>query len=268
MTQILGIVNVTRDSFSDGGRFLRAEDATARARELAAAGADYIDLGAESTHPDSEDVSAEEEIRRLDPVIDALVRDGVAVSVDTSKPAVMRFALERGAAMINDVNGLRDADAIGAVRASEAKLVVMFSRSATARAERAESDPDTIVAEVEAFFEERLATLTASGIARERIILDPGMGFFLGRDPLCSVAVLRAISRLVRFGVPLLISVSRKSFLAALAGDRRPADRGPATLAAELFAVSQGAVYIRTHEVRALRDGLRIWSALNPGQNP
>lgn len=268
MTRILGIVNVTRDSFSDGGRFLAPGAALQRARELVAAGADYVDLGAESTHPDSQDVPVAEEIRRLEPLLAALTAEGVRVSVDTHKPEVMRIALNAGAAMINDVNGLRHPEAIPVIAGADAKVVVMYSSGPGPRAARAECDPDTIVDIVEAFFEERLAALATAGVSRERIVLDPGLGMFLGRDPRCSVAVLRAIPRLRRFGVPLLISASRKSFVSALArpGQPPPAplERDAATLATELFAAAQGAAYIRTHQVRALRDALGVWASLHP----
>jgi dihydropteroate synthase len=267
MTRILGILNLTRDSFSDGGRFAETAAAVAHARELVAGGADAVDLGAESTHPDSEDVSADEEIARLTPVIEALKADGIAVSVDTHKPAVMRHVLALGVDYINDITALRHPESIAAVRDSETRLILMHSRSSAARAERAEADPATIVDDIIRFFEERIATLTAAGISRRRLILDPGMGFFLGSNPEVSLAVLRDLERLRTLGLPVLVSTSRKSFIGAVLGSDaapRPVDqRGPGTLATELWAVRHGATYIRTHDVRALRDLLKVFDVLD-----
>lgn len=268
MVEILGILNVTADSFSDGGKFLRPEAALEHARALRAAGADWIDVGAESTHPDAADVPAELELARLTPVATVLLNEGMQVSVDTRKPAVMRAMLELGVQMINDVQGLRDEESIAAVRDSRARLIVMHNRTPRGRAQRAVPAPEDIVGEVERFFRERLATLTRAGIARERIILDPGMGFFLSPRAEDSVAVLRALPRLAACFAPLCVSVSRKSFLGALLGypgAPRPVDqRGAGTLAAELWAAAQpGVRYVRTHDVAALRDGLEVMRVLS-----
>ena len=272
MTKILGILNVTRDSFSDGGRYLHADAAVAHARQMVADGADIIDIGAESTHPDAEDVSADEEIARLAPVIERLKAAGIRVSVDTYKPAVMRQALGLGVDFINDVTALRDPEAVAAVRDVGARLIIMHSTASTARAERAEVDPETIIDRVIAFFERRVRELEQAGIARERLILDPGMGFFLSSNPGASLAVLRDLPRLAVLGCPLLVSTSRKSFIGALLGppgSPRPAfARSAGTLATELWAAAHGAAYIRTHDVAALRDALTIWSAIEPGCPP
>ncbi len=263
MTQILGILNVTRDSFSDGGRFLTPAAAIGQARQLVAAGADLVDVGAESTHPDAEDVPADEEITRLAPVVQALRADGIRVSVDTCKAPVMQAMLDLGVEMINDVSGLRDPAAVDVLREADARVVVMHSTATEARAERVDVDPKTIVERIVAFLERRVTELTAAGIARERLILDPGMGFFLGRDPRASTAVLGQLKRLQTLGLPLCISTSRKSFIGALLGiaDRpRPVDeRAAGTLATELWAVNAGVAYIRTHDVRALKDGMTLW---------
>jgi len=260
---IFGILNITRDSFSDGGRYFDADAAIEHGRRLAASGADVIDIGAESTHPDAEDVPAEEEIARLEPVVRELRHDGLSISVDAYKPAVITRALELGVDFINDVTALRDPDAVAAVRNSNARLVLMHSVSADARAARTDESAETIVDRIEAFFADRLRELASAGIARERIILDPGMGFFLSRDPRASVRVLAELPRLRQLGLPLLISTSRKSFIGALlAGDAepRPADeRGAGTLATELWAALNGADYIRTHDPRALSDTLTLW---------
>lgn len=265
MPEILGIVNVTRDSFSDGGQFLDPDAAVTRARQLAADGADVIDLGAESTHPDAEDVSAEAEIERLTPVIERLKADGVRVSVDTYKPAVIARVLALGADFINDVTALRDPASVAAVRDSDANLIIMHSRSSEARAERAEADPTTIVNEIVLFFERRAAELIEGGIARERLILDPGMGFFLGINPEASLVVLRNLRRLTELGFPVLVSTSRKSFIGGVLGGAKPRGIGgrlAGTLATEIWASEQGAAYIRTHDVRALADALTMLRAV------
>ncbi|MCK4340213.1 MAG: dihydropteroate synthase [Phycisphaerae bacterium] len=264
--RILGILNVTRDSFSDGGRYLEPQQALAQARRLIDEGADFIDVGAESTHPDAEDVPADEEIARLTPVIKALRTAGGRISVDTYKPAVIRAVLELGVEIINDVTALRDAEAVAALRDSDARIILMHSTAARARAQRHAVDPATIVARIVAFFQRRLVELEAAGIARRRLILDPGMGFFLGRDPAVSLAVLRNLDRIAALGLPLCISTSRKSFIGALLGsveEPRPVDQRLAgTLATELWAAQTGVQYLRTHEVRPLHDAAKIWQAL------
>lgn len=264
--RILGILNVTRDSFSDGGQFLDPGRAVEHARRLVADGAAIIDVGAESTHPDAEDVPAEEEIARLTPVVKALRADGVRVSVDTYKPTVIGAVLELGVEIINDVTGLRDPEAVAAVRGSDARVILMHSTAPDARAERRDASPATIVERIVTFFNTRVAELEAAGIARQRLILDPGMGFFLSRDPAVSLIVLGHLDRLVELGLPLCVSTSRKSFIGALLGSEeapRPVDqRAAGTLATELWAAQQGVEYIRTHDVRALHDALRIWRAI------
>lgn len=264
MTGVFGIVNVTRDSFSDGGRYLDPAAAIERALALVADGADVIDVGAESTHPDAETVPAEVEIARLTPVVAALARRGIAVSVDTNKPEVMAAMSRCGVHWLNDVAGFRSAAAVAAAAGSTARLVVMFARNRGARASRTVEADDDVVAAAIAFFAERLEALRAAGIARERIVLDPGMGFFLGPGAGPSLRMLQRLPELRTFGLPLLVSVSRKSFLGELTG-RGPTERAAATLAAELFAVRRGADWIRTHDVRALRDGLAVERALGGG---
>jgi dihydropteroate synthase type 2 len=268
--QILGILNVTRDSFSDGGRFLDPAAAVAHAQQMVADGADIIDVGAQSTNPDAEDVSAEEELARLLPVIERLKAAGVRVSVDTFRPEVMRSVLGAGAEFINDVTALRDLEAIAAVRDSAAGIILMHSMAAEARAERADVSPVGMIERVLAFFERRIGELEAAGIARRRLIIDPGMGLFLSRDPRASLVVLRELPRLKQFGLPILISTSRKGFIGDLlsrGGERpRAAERGAGTLATELWAVLHGATYVRTHAPRALREVLCVWRAIEGAQ--
>ena len=268
ITKILGIVNLTKDSFSDGGLYLDPDDALAHARRLLADGADVLDLGAESTHPDAEDVPAEEEIARLDPVVRTLKAEGARISVDTYKPTVIRHVARLGVDYINDITAYRNPEAIEAVENIDAKLILMHSRSAAARAKRRETAPDTLISEIQKFFEERIAMLTEAGIARERLILDPGMGFFLGSNPQASLTVLRHLQHLRDLGLPLLVSTSRKSFIGAILGEpdapRPTSQRGIGTLTTEIWAVLQGAEYIRTHDVLALRDAIKILDELKP----
>jgi len=264
--QILGIVNITQDSFSDGGQFLSPHAAVAHARQLAADGADLLDLGAESTHPDAEDVPAAEELRRLIPVIDALRRENLRISVDTYKPAVLRAVLDRGVDMINDVTGLRDPEAVAVLRGCDVPVILMHSTASAARAERREVDEHGIVAHVVDYFRRRIDELDAAGIEPGRLIVDPGMGFFLGRRAEVSLAMLRGLERLADLGRPVCVSTSRKSFLGAMLGGEgapRPvAERAAGTLATEIWAALHGAAFIRTHAVRNLRDALRVWDAL------
>ena len=264
MTALVGILNLTRDSFSDGGSYPDPAAAVERALALADAGASWIDVGAESTHPDAEEVSEAEELRRLTPVLEPLLAAGLSISVDTWKPGVMSRVLELGVQAINDVRALRSPGAVEAVRDSDARLVVMHSTSSGARAERdaalAAGDP---VERIVAFFRRRLAELEAGGVAPERVILDPGMGLFLSPDPAVSTTVLAGLERLRSLGRPLYVCTSRKSFLGQLTG--APVDaRGPATLASELWAWRAGVDYIRTHDVRALADAIAVWRAIEP----
>ena len=260
--QILGIVNITEDSFSDGGRFLAPDRAIAHALALVEAGAAVIDLGPASSHPDAAPVTAEEEIRRLAPVMDALAARGVAMSVDSFQPQTQRFALARGVAFLNDIQGFQDAEIYPELAASSCKLIVMHAVQGRGIATRVEVEPASLPDRVAKFFSLRIGALERAGIARSRLILDPGMGFFLGSQPEASLVMLRDLKNLkARFGLPVLVSVSRKSFLRTLTG-RGLEQAGTATLAAELFAAAQGVDFIRTHDAAALRDGLKIWSLL------
>ena len=260
VTEILGILNVTRDSFSDGGRYLDTDAAVEHGLSLVADGADLVDVGAESSHPDSEEVPATEELRRLLPVVGALVEQGVRVSVDTWRPEVAREVVERGAEFVNDITGLEDERMLELLAATGARCIVMHSTSTAARAER-RTAPEVIVERVRAFFEERLERAEAAGVERSRLVLDPGMGFFLGRTPAASLTVLRDLERLRGLGAPLCVSTSRKSFLGELVG-RPVGQRGAATLASEIWAWTQGVEFVRTHDARSLRDALRVLEAI------
>ena len=260
---IVGVVNVTPDSFSDGGRYLDPAAACAHARALARAGAGVVELGPAASSPDAAPVAAAEEIRRLEAVLPALVAGGLAVAVDSFQPGTQAWAARQGAAYVNDVRGFPDPAARAALAPHPCRLVVMHSVAPAGIATRARTETRAVVAGVYRFFAARLRELEAAGIARERLIVDPGMGFFLGADPGPSLAMLRRLGHLrATFGLPVLVSVSRKSFLGAITG-RAVADRGAATLAAELWAAAAGADYIRTHDVAALRDALAVQAALS-----
>ncbi len=260
--QLVAIVNVTEDSFSDGGRYLAPEAAIAHARAQAETGADWLELGPASSNPDAALVDPDEQIRRLEPVVSALEPGEVPLAVDATRPEVLGWALEAGVGMLNDIRGFPDPDTRERVASGEARLVVMHSLLEAERATRDAVTPDEVLASIDRFFDLRLAELVQAGVDEARLIIDPGMGFFLGRDPRASVAVLQAIPGLrARFGRPVFVSVSRKSFLRAITG--RPVDAvGAATLAAELHAARIGADYVRTHDVAALRDALAIEAAL------
>jgi len=259
---IVGIVNVTGDSFSDGGRYLEAASARAHAERLAVDGADIVEVGPASSHPEAAAVSAADEISRIDPVLDALHDVNVPVSIDSWRPETQRHGIERGVAMLNDIEGFGRPEMYDELARATCKLVVMHSVRGGARATRDEVTADGVVESIDSFFEVRLAALIAAGIARDRFIIDPGMGLFLGSNPEASVRVLRGLSDLRRrFDLPVLVSVSRKSFLGRLCG-RDVADRGAATLAAELYAATRGVDYIRTHDAGALRDALAVMAAL------
>ena len=260
--RIVGIVNITDDSFSDGGNHRTPQAAIAHARDLARWGADIVELGAASSHPDAHPVEAADEIERLAPVIEALSEEGIELAVDTSKPDVQRFAISAGVRYLNDIRGFPDPSVYGDLSSSSARLVVMHSIDGEHIARRRPTDPSTIWRAVLDFFGARLADLEAAGIARDRLILDPGMGFFLGSNPEPSLAILNRLTDLkAHFGCSTFVSVSRKSFLRNLAreGD---CDIQSRTLAAELFAAAQGVSFIRTHDVRSLRQALTTLSAL------
>ena len=259
---LIGIVNITEDSFSDGGRFLDPVAAIAQARRLVTDGASIVELGAAASNIVAKPVGAAEEIRRLDPVIAALAADGIPLSVDSFEPEVQRWALGRGVSFLNDIHGFPN-PALYPTLAAARRLIVMHAIQEQGRARRQDSSPGIVLRRIRIFFAARIGALTSAGIARERLILDPGMGFFLSSRPEASLRVLAKLGRLKEeFGLPVLVSVSRKSFLGAVTGRNEPRALGAATLAAELFAASRGADYIRTHDPGALRDALRVTAAL------
>ena len=261
--RVIGIVNITEDSFSDGGRYLAPADAIRHARRLRAEGADIVELGAAASHPDSRPVPAAEEQRRLAPVLGELTAAGIPVSVDSFEPATQRFAMSRGAAYLNDIQGFPDPALYAALADAPCRLVVMHSVQRTGPATRMITDPGTIMYDIDRFFTTRLAALRSAGVSQDRVILDPGLGYFLGSNPEPSLAALAGIRTLrARFGLPVLACPSRKSFLRTLTGTDDITRAGPASLAAEIFAAWQGADYIRTHDVAALRDAITVLDAI------
>lgn len=253
---VMGILNVTPDSFSDGGRYQTLEFAISRAEELAADGADMIDIGGESTRPGSASVSVEQELGRVMPALYALRGLGKALSVDTLKPEVMREAVIAGADMINDVNGFRAPGAIEAVRDSDCGLCVMHMVATPATMQQQAVYQD-VVGEVIAFLAERVMALSKAGIDRKRICVDPGFGF--GKTVAHNVALLQNIGRIEReLGLPVLAGLSRKSTIGAITG--RPVEQRLAgSLAGALAAVAQGATLLRVHDVAETVDALKVW---------
>lgn len=255
---VFGIVNVTEDSFSDGGLYLDPEQAISHAKYLAQAGADVIDLGPASSHPDAGDVSPQGEIDRLSAIVPALRDGGLRLSLDSFHPETQIWAIEQGFDWLNDINGFSEPDIYPQLAKSSCQLVVMHSIQSKGKARRIDVSVDDIWPRIFDFFEARMAQLEQAGIDRNRLVLDPGMGFFLGTDPDVSLTVLAGISKLKSaFSLPVLVSVTRKSFLRNLSG-RDVANSGPISLAAELWAIEQGVDYIRTHDVAQLHDAVRL----------
>ncbi|MDD5364299.1 MAG: dihydropteroate synthase [Gallionellaceae bacterium] len=252
----MGIVNVTPDSFSDGGRYVDPSAAIRHAARLVEEGADLLDIGGESTRPGAQPVSIQAELDRVMPVLEGIHGLGVPVSVDTMKPEVMRAAVTAGAAMINDVNAFRAPGAWAAVRDSDCALCVMHMLGEPRTMQDA-PHYDDVVAEVEAFLAERIASAEAAGIARERLVVDPGFGF--GKTLDHNIALLRALPRLARLA-PVLAGMSRKRMIGALTG-RDIQDRMAGSLAAALRAVDNGAAIVRVHDVRETVDALKVWQS-------
>jgi dihydropteroate synthase len=253
----MGVVNVTPDSFSDGGRSLESGAAIAHARRLVDEGADLIDIGAESSRPGAQGGSADQELSRLMPVLEGLRDLTVPVSVDTTKPEVMRAAIGEGATMINDIGALRSPGALEAVSASDAGVCLMHMQGEPGTMQREPRYGD-VVAEVREFLARRVAAAEASGIARERIVVDPGFGF--GKTVEHNFELLRNLGRFAEIGVPVMAGWSRKSALGAVTG-RPVGERLAASIAAALLAVQHGARILRVHDVAATRDALAVLAA-------
>lgn len=268
--RILGILNTTTDSFSDGKDFLEPSKAVAHADEMWASGASMIDVGAASSNVSSSPVSADTEIARLAVVLPELKRKGMLVSVDTFKPEVQRWCLQSGLVdCINDIQGFPFPEVYEDLAGSDAHLILMHSVQRMGFATEVVTDPVAVFDSMMEYFHERIGALTAAGVSKERIILDPGMGNFLGSNPETSVYVIRNIRRMKsEFSLPVMIALSRKSFLANIsscdADKSQPLAqrRSSATLAAELFAAQSGADWLRTHDVKSIVTALEVDSAL------
>lgn len=262
--EIMAILNVTPDSFSDGGEYEQVETAARRALQMLDEGAAIIDVGGESTRPGAGAVAEEEEIRRVVPVIEKVIaaRPDALISIDTMKPAVARAALAAGAAIINDVSGFRDPGMIAVAAETGAGAVVMHMQG-TPRTMQESPTYDDVRAEVKEFFEDRFAALIEGGVLPERIVLDPGIGF--GKTLEHNLALLRELPALAVSGRPLLLGVSRKSFLGTLTGNDDPAGRDLTTAAVTSFAREQGVLLHRVHSVRPNLESLRMTEGILNG---
>jgi dihydropteroate synthase len=258
----MGILNTTPDSFSDGGRFDAPDAAARRIEQMIAEGADIIDIGGESTRPGSEHIDAEEEIRRVVPAIEFAAHFDVPISVDTSKSAVARAAIDAGAEIINDISGLRfDVKMPVCVAESGAGLVLMHSRGEFANM-HSQPPVDDIVSEVRRGLADGVSRAEAAGVERRRIVLDVGIGFGKTREQNLELLALHAEIAREFDGTPFLIGVSRKSFIGKVLGEIPPGQRLAGSLAAALYAVERGAVIVRTHDVKETADALRVHHAI------
>jgi len=252
---VMGILNVTPDSFSDGGQYFDADAAIGRAAAMTSDGADIIDIGAESTRPygGAQPVSTEEERKRLDPILPAAVKFGVPVSIDSNKAKVAAWALDQGAAIVNDVWGLqRDPEMAKLVAARSVPVIVMHNRDA------ADASID-IVADVAAFFARSLEIAAEAGVARDKIVLDPGIGF--GKTPEQSITCIARLGEFARFGLPLLVGASRKRFINSVTPSE-PGERIGGSIASHLLAVKNGAAIVRVHDVAETVQALRVTAAI------
>jgi len=255
----MGILNVTPDSFSDGGRYLAHGAALAHAQQMLADGVDMIDIGGESTRPGAAALPLDQELERVIPLVEALRDCGVPLSVDTYKPAVMRAALAAGADLINDIRGFRDADAIAAVAGSNCGVCAMHMAGEPQTMQVAPPDYADVVSEVAAYLEQRAQALQQAGVARSRICIDPGFGF--GKSVAHNYALLAHLGRLAESGLPVLAGMSRKSMLGAVTGRASAPERVAASIAAAVCAAERGAAIIRVHDVAQTVDALAVWRA-------
>ena len=264
--RIAGIINVTPDSFSDGGLHFDPGAAIAHGLRLVGEGADLLDVGGESTRPGADEVSANDEIARVVPVIEALARQtSVPIAVDTSKPEVMRAAVAAGAGFINDVFALRREGALDAAADLKVPVCLMHMQGEPRTMQQA-PHYDDVVSDVRRFLAERIFACEMSGIDKKRIVVDPGFGF--GKTLEHNLALLRALDQFVALGVPLLVGLSRKGMIGTLTGRENPADRAAGSAAAALLAVQKGAAIVRVHDVAATRDVLAIWQGVTGGIMP
>ena len=258
--RVMGIVNVTPDSFSDGGAHDTLEAALAHGLKLAEEGADILDVGGESTRPGAADVSVEEELRRTIPVIERLAKEtSLPISIDTSKPEVMRAAVQAGAGMINDVYALRREGALDAAAGLGVPVVLMHMQGEP-RSMQDAPQYDDVVATVHRFLAERIFAAEMAGIAKKKIIVDPGFGF--GKNTQHNLALLAQLERLAELGVPVLAGLSRKRTIGEIVGRSDPRERAAGSVAAHLIAAQRGAKLLRVHDVAATVDALKVWDAI------
>ncbi|MBU0688813.1 MAG: dihydropteroate synthase [Gammaproteobacteria bacterium] len=257
--KVMGIVNVTPDSFSDGGRYVSLSNAIDHAYQLIEDGADMLDIGGESTRPGAAEVSEQEELDRVLPVFEGLRDIAVPISIDTWKPAVMRAAIKAGASMVNDVNALQAEGAIKAVTATGAAICLMHKQGLPQTMQQQPEYHD-VVSDVADFLKQRIDVLEAAGVVSERIVIDPGFGF--GKTLAHNLALLRELKAFSVLGVPVLAGVSRKSMLGAITG-REVNERLAASVAAAMLSVQRGAAIVRVHDVRETVDALKILNAVN-----
>jgi dihydropteroate synthase len=257
---VMGIVNVTPDSFSDGGAHATVDAAVAHALRLAEEGADLLDIGGESTRPGASEVSVDEELARVIPVIERLAKEtALPISVDTSKPEVMRAAVAAGAGMINDVYALRREGALDAAAALRVPVVLMHMQGEP-RSMQDAPDYDDVVGDVHRFLTERVFSAEMAGIDKKKIVVDPGFGF--GKTTTHNLKLLAQFERFREIGVPVLAGLSRKRTIGELTGRDRPGDRIHGSVAAHLIAAQRGAAILRVHDVAATVDALKIWNAI------
>jgi dihydropteroate synthase len=258
---VMGIVNITPDSFSDGGKYETTQKAVEHALQLVAKGADILDIGGESTRPGATPVNLEEELKRVIPVIEKLVKvAGVPISVDTYKPEVMRSAIAAGADMVNDVRALQEPGALEIVAKSKAGVCLMHMQG-TPQTMQVNPQYGNVVTEVKAFLSERLSAANKAGIIAQRIVLDPGFGF--GKRTEHNIALLQSLQSIAELGCPLLVGLSRKSILGQLVGDDEYG-RLNASIAAAVISAMKGARIVRVHDVKATADALKVVAAILP----
>jgi dihydropteroate synthase len=255
----MGIVNVTPDSFSDGGLFLEADAAVEHGMQLAREGADILDVGGESTRPGAQPVPHQEELRRVLPVVERLAAAGERVSIDTTKLEVARPALGAGAAIVNDISAFRFAPELAGLVADTGAHCCLMHMLGEPRTMQSEPRYDDVVAEVKAFLEERLAFATGEGVAEERVWLDPGIGF--GKTVEHNLELLRRLDEIVAIGRPVVVGTSRKSFLGKLTGGRPEHERLAGTIATNVIALERGASVFRVHDVAQVADALTVAAA-------
>jgi dihydropteroate synthase len=258
---VMGIVNVTPDSFSDGGKFLDADRAIEHALQLVGEGADILDIGGESTRPNAMPVSEEEELRRVLPVIRRLAgKVTVPISIDTMKPAIAQAAVKAGASIINDVAANRNEAAMWQVARESGVAYVLMHMQGTPQTMQSNPHYDDVVSELGKFYEERLSRLAGCGVSPEQIILDPGLGF--GKTLEHNLELLAGLGNFRRYQRPLLIGASRKGFVGSVTGVKEASDRLPGSLVCAMAAIEAGAQIIRTHDVAATKQALRMMEAI------